>query len=105
MPKKSVWNCARAKASRPDVVRMIATAYADIHEAIEAINHGHVVRYIVKPWRNEELAVVLETAIDFAHMQRTMQDMELRLLRAGQAPSPSPFTTRCCTRSRIRSRS
>lgn len=86
MPRTSgVELCARAKALRPDVVRMIATAYADIHEAIEAINHGHVVRYIVKPWRNEELAVVLETAIDFAHMQRTMQDMELRLLRAGQA--------------------
>lgn len=86
MPRTSgVELCARAKVSRPDVVRMIATAYADIHEAIEAINHGHVVRYIVKPWRNEELAVVLETAIDFAHMQRTMQDMELRLLRAGQA--------------------
>lgn len=86
MPKTSgVELCARAKVSRPDVVRMIATAYADIHEAIDAINHGHVVRYIVKPWRNEELAVVLETAIDFAHMQRTMQDMELRLLRAGQA--------------------
>jgi two-component system sensor histidine kinase/response regulator len=86
MPKTSgVELCARAKALRPDVVRMIATAYADIHEAIEAINHGHVVRYIVKPWRNEELAIVLETAIDFAHMQRTMQDMELRLLRAGQA--------------------
>jgi len=86
MPKTSgVELCARAKALRPDVVRMIATAYADIHEAIEAINHGHVVRYIVKPWRNEELSIVLETAIDFAHMQRTMQDMELRLLRAGQA--------------------
>jgi len=86
MPKTSgVELCARAKVVRPDVVRMIATAYADIHEAIDAINHGHVVRYIVKPWRNEELAVVLETAIDFAHMQRTMQDMELRLLRAGQA--------------------
>lgn len=86
MPKTSgVELCARAKVLRPDVVRMIATAYADIHEAIEAINHGHVVRYIVKPWRNEELAIVLETAIDFAHMQRTMQDMELRLLRAGQA--------------------
>jgi signal transduction histidine kinase len=86
MPKMSgVELCARTKAVRPDVVRMIATAYADIHEAIEAINHGHVVRYIVKPWRNEELASVLETAIDFAHMQRTMQDMEMRLLRAGQA--------------------
>jgi signal transduction histidine kinase len=86
MPKTSgVELCARAKTVRPDVVRMIATAYADIHEAIEAINRGHVVRYIVKPWRNEELSVVLETAIDFAHMQRTMQDMELRLLRAGQA--------------------
>jgi signal transduction histidine kinase len=77
--------CVQARMNRPDVVRMIATAYADIHEAIEAINRGYVARYIVKPWRNEELMQVLQTAIDFAHVQRTMQDMEMRLLQVGQA--------------------
>lgn len=77
--------CARARDLQPDAVRIIITAYADIHAAINAINQGQVSRYLVKPWRNEELIEVLQTSIDFVHLQRAMRDMELRLLRSGQS--------------------
>ena len=76
--------CARARDVQPDAVRIIITAYADIHAAIDAINDGQVSRYLVKPWRNEELMDVLQTAIEFVHLQHAMRDMEMRLLRSGQ---------------------
>jgi signal transduction histidine kinase len=75
--------CDIARRVRPDAVRMIVTAYADMHAAIDAINKGHVARYLLKPWRNDELYDVLRTALDFFHVQRTVRDMETRLLRAG----------------------
>src|SRR5689334_24482036 len=37
--------CARARELQPDAVRIIITAYADIHAAIDAINQGQVSRY------------------------------------------------------------
>lgn len=77
--------CRRAREIAPHTIRMIMTAYADLHAAIDAINQGHVSRYLVKPWRNEDLIEVLRTAIDLVHLQRTVQSMELRLLRGGQA--------------------
>ena len=77
--------CRRAREVRPTAIRMIMTAYADLHAAIDAINQGHVSRYLVKPWRNEDIIEVLRTAIDLVHIQRTVQNMELRLLRGGQA--------------------
>ncbi|MDD9933173.1 MAG: hybrid sensor histidine kinase/response regulator [Myxococcales bacterium] len=77
--------CAHASEEYPDVVRIIVTAYADIHAAIDAINEGQVSRYVVKPWRNDELSEVLQTAVELVHVQRTMRDMELRLLHGGQA--------------------
>lgn len=76
--------CERARELRPDVVRIIITAYADLHAAIDAINRGQVTRYLAKPFRNEELVDVLRTAIEFVHIQRTVRDMEVRLLRSGQ---------------------
>jgi signal transduction histidine kinase len=76
--------CARAHALQPDAVRILVTAYADIHAAIDAINLGKVSRYLVKPWRNEELTDVLQTAIEFFHLQQAMQEMELGLLQVGQ---------------------
>jgi two-component system, NtrC family, sensor kinase len=77
--------CARAREVQPEAVRIIITAYADIHAAIDAINKGQVSRYLVKPWRNEELMEVLQTAIEFVHLQHAMRDMEMRLLRSGQS--------------------
>jgi two-component system, NtrC family, sensor kinase len=77
--------CARARQIQPDAVRIIVTAYADIHAAISAINEGQVSRYLVKPWRNEELMDVLRTCIDLVHLQHTMRDMEQGLLKTGQS--------------------
>jgi two-component system NtrC family sensor kinase len=76
--------CARAREIRPEAVRIIITAYADLHAAIEAINKGQVSRYLIKPWRNEELIEILQTSIEFVHLQQAMSEMELRLLRGGQ---------------------
>lgn len=75
--------CEAAQRIRPDAVRMIMTAYSDIHDAMDAMNRGQVARYLLKPWRNEELAEVLRTAVDFFHLQRSAQEMEMRLLGAG----------------------
>jgi signal transduction histidine kinase len=77
--------CERARELQPDAIRIIMTAYADLHQAIDAINRGQVSRYLVKPWRNEELVDILQTSIEFVHLQRTMGEMEVRLLRGGQS--------------------
>ncbi|MBN1655068.1 MAG: hybrid sensor histidine kinase/response regulator [Deltaproteobacteria bacterium] len=77
--------CAKALEIQPQAVRIIVTAYADLHAAIEAINKGQVLRYIAKPWKNEELVQILRTSIELVHLQRTVQDMEIRLLKAGQS--------------------
>jgi signal transduction histidine kinase len=76
--------CEAAHEMRPDTIRIMITAYADLHAAIEAINRGKVTRYVRKPFRNDELIEILRTAIELVHIQRTVHDMEVRLLQAGQ---------------------
>lgn len=75
--------CAKAREIRPNAVRIIVTAYTDLHVAIEAINQGEVLRYLTKPWRNEEVVEVLRTSIELIHLQRTVQEMEVRLIQRG----------------------
>jgi C4-dicarboxylate-specific signal transduction histidine kinase len=48
----------------PDPIRIILTAYADIHDITEAINQGHIYQYVQKPWKFEELYRVLQQAVD-----------------------------------------
>ncbi len=54
----------QARLIRPETTRLLFTAYADIHTAIDAINHGHVFRYITKPWGAEELESVIRQAVE-----------------------------------------
>lgn len=51
---------ARAEQLAP--VRILLTANARLDNAISAINGGEVHRYILKPWRHDELVSTLEDA-------------------------------------------
>jgi signal transduction histidine kinase len=75
--------CAKARELKPDTVRILITAYADLHAAIDAVNRGQIRRYLSKPHSEEELVEALRTAIDFFHLQRTVKDMEIRVIRSG----------------------
>jgi signal transduction histidine kinase len=54
----------RAKAIRPETTRLLFTAYTEIRTVIDAINQGHVFRYLAKPWEPEELEAVVRQAVD-----------------------------------------
>jgi signal transduction histidine kinase len=47
---------------RPDAIRLLFTGYADIKAVIDAINEGHVYRYVTKPWDLDELLTILRQA-------------------------------------------
>ena len=76
--------CARARDLRPDVARIIMTAYADLQAAVDAINQGHVFRYLTKPWRADELTSVLDQAVDLVRMRRTIAGLQARVLRGAE---------------------
>jgi len=76
--------CAHARDIAPDTTRILITAYADIHAAIDAVNSGGISQYVTKPFRNEELIRILRVAIDFVHVQRSVRMLQARLLQAGQ---------------------
>lgn len=49
----------------PDTMRMIITGYSDIGVVIDAINAGHVYRYLRKPWDHHELLRAMQSAVRF----------------------------------------
>jgi YesN/AraC family two-component response regulator len=54
---------ARAKRSRPDVVRILLTGGVSIDKVVRAINEGEVHRYLTKPWDKAELIETLRQAV------------------------------------------
>jgi signal transduction histidine kinase len=54
----------QAKVIRPETTRLLFTAHSDIRAVIDAINQGHVFRYIAKPWEPDELEAVIHQAVE-----------------------------------------
>jgi DNA-binding NtrC family response regulator len=54
----------------PDCVRILLTAYAEVKTAIDAINHGEIYRFMLKPWDEDELLVTLHLAFEQVQLRR-----------------------------------
>jgi signal transduction histidine kinase len=70
----------RAKELRPDVVRVVITAYSDVDPILRAVNDGLVARYLIKPWDRAELEQILAWSIEAAALARHDSALQLRLM-------------------------
>jgi DNA-binding NtrC family response regulator len=81
---------ALVRLAHPDVVRILLTGDSSLDSAVKAINEGEVFRYLLKPWklqelretlalavaRREELRVVTEVGLAAARRERLLADLE-----------------------------
>src|SRR3954451_2290365 len=68
--EKGVWLLEKARQVRPRIIRMMATAYADMDAAIAAVNTGAIYKYITKPWDPPQLEATLKRGLEFFIVQR-----------------------------------
>lgn len=47
---------------KPEIIRMLTSAYSDLDSAIDAVNRGEIMRYITKPWDLVALGADLDQA-------------------------------------------
>src|SRR5579883_3108386 len=68
--EKGVWLLERARQLRPAIIRILATAFADMDAAIAAVNTGAIYKYVTKPWDPPELENTLKRGLEFFMVQR-----------------------------------
>ena len=63
----------------PDTIRILLTGFADINAVMDAINRGHVYKYLVKPWQNDELKMYILNAMEIYKLRRENKDLAAKL--------------------------
>ncbi|TAF20682.1 MAG: response regulator [Nostocales cyanobacterium] len=48
----------------PDTIRILLTGFTDVEDLVDAINTGQVFKYITKPWKPEQLKILVEQGLD-----------------------------------------
>jgi two-component system probable response regulator PhcQ len=73
--EKGVWLLERARQLRPRIIRILATAYADMDAAIAAVNTGAIYKYVTKPWDPPQLEYTLKRGLEFFMVQRERDEL------------------------------
>src|SRR5216110_2249754 len=68
--EKGVWLLEKARQLRPRIIRILATAFADMDAAIAAVNTGAIYKYVTKPWDPPQLENTLKRGLEFFMVQR-----------------------------------
>jgi signal transduction histidine kinase/DNA-binding response OmpR family regulator len=73
---------ARVAEIDPKTIRIMVTAYGDVETLQNAINDGHIYRYIPKPWTPDDVRVTLRRGIETYALEREREQLlhELTLL-------------------------
>jgi len=67
------------KKHHPRTVRIIMTGKADLNTVVTAINEGHVYRFMLKPWDNDELCLSVRLALEQAKLLSENRQLVERL--------------------------
>src|SRR5262245_3217824 len=68
--EKGVSLLEKARQLRPRIIRILATAFADMDAAIAAVNTGSIYKYVSKPWDPPQLETTLKRGLEFFIVQR-----------------------------------
>ena len=63
--EKGVWLLERSRKVRPNIIRVLVTAYADMDAAIAAVNSGAIYKYVTKPWDPPQLEQTLKRGLEY----------------------------------------
>ncbi len=68
-PMKGSELLAHAYESFPDTQRILLTGFTDHDDLADAVNHGHVFAYVLKPWDNAQLRLVIHRAAKLRQLE------------------------------------
>lgn len=63
----------------PETVRIVLSGYADTGAIVDAINLGHIYKFIPKPWNDDDLRMTITKALEFYQLRRENEDLLRKL--------------------------
>lgn len=72
----------KSQKHAPHAIRILLTGYTDIDSIIQAINKGHVYRYVTKPWDTRDLTITVDQAIDKYELESELKITNDKLQKA-----------------------
>jgi two-component system sensor histidine kinase/response regulator len=66
----------------PDQIRILLTAYTDVEAIIDAINRGHIFKYLQKPWNNDVLHEAIIEGYEIYDLKEKEKKLKVELQKS-----------------------
>lgn len=71
---------AKAALNYPDQIRILLTGYTDIEALKDAVNKGHIFRYLEKPWNDDELKKTIDDSFKVYNIKKEQEELNKKIL-------------------------
>lgn len=72
---------AAIKERYPDVIRIILTGYTEVDTITESINRGHIYKFFLKPWNDDNLKLEIRKALDQYDLIKANEHLTRTIIR------------------------
>lgn len=68
----------------PDTIRIVLTGYTDVDAITESINKGHVYKFLLKPWNDENLKLEIRKALEQYELVQANKRLHEQVLKQNE---------------------
>ncbi len=71
---------AESAKNYPDQIRILLTGFSDIEALKDAVNRGHIFRYLEKPWNDEDLKKTIKESYQVYIIKKEQEELNQQIL-------------------------
>ncbi len=75
---------ARVKEEYPDIIRIILTGYTEVDSITESINRGHIYKFFLKPWNDQNLKLEIKQALEQYDLIRANKKLHETIMKQNE---------------------
>jgi response regulator RpfG family c-di-GMP phosphodiesterase len=75
---------AKVKENYPDTIRIVLTGYTEVDSITRAINKGHLYKFILKPWNDQNLKLEIKQGLDQYALVQSNKRLHGRVLQQNE---------------------
>jgi response regulator RpfG family c-di-GMP phosphodiesterase len=75
---------AQVAQEYPSQIRMLLTGYSDFEALKDAINRGHIYKYLQKPWNEDEIRTSVAEGFKIFYLQKEQKELSEKLLTVNE---------------------
>jgi PAS domain-containing protein len=75
---------ARINEEYPDIIRIVLTGYTEVDSIMESINKGHIFKFILKPWNDQNLRLEIRQGLEQHDLIQANKSLSERIMQQNE---------------------